>query len=335
MLSLGAPAWPNLVLTQAGLGPPALGPHGGRRSLLRGEAGPRSGGHPELASGTSSLGLSPWVGRRSPELGVGYGWGADRQVLPRCGAASPRPGKGAGPQDVRRGLGCPHHLRWSSGHSRDPTCPGGRLVSPDGPSRQNRPSPDPSAQAPSSNQQPGWPCAGPCFQRCFHSVGIPPGAAGRDAGPTRQWAPGLPGGHCGFPCPCCPERAPGVRGGWGEVPRGPMRLGVGGWCHCCELCAHKCACVCTRFLRARRGDPCAAVCEPLALCLSWSRWWLWSVRLQLLVWPTPSTPSALGVSMAEAQGPVTGSGEESGEMGQGAGVGRGGAGTGTLKQVCG
>lgn len=41
--------------------------------------------------------------------------------------------------------------------------------------------------------------------------------------------------------------------------------------------------------------------------------------LQPRVWPTPSAPSSWGsgVSVAEAQEPVMGWGEESGEMGQG------------------
>lgn len=75
--------------------------------------------------------------------------------------------------------------------------------------------------------------------------------------------------------------------------------------------------------------------RPLALCLSWSRWWLWRASSAARVWPTHLL-LVLGVSMAEAQGACDTVGEESGEMGQGVrGWGRGGAGTGTLKQVCG
>lgn len=258
------PGWAHPLWGHMEAGDPSCG----------GRQAPRSGGHPELASGTKGPGaLTLGVGREEPELGGGgYGWGPTAKSCPVRGPPAPGQAKGRAAGRPWAGLSPPPALELRA--QPGPHLPWGRLVSPDGPSRQNRPSPDPSARRRPPTNSLGGLVLDRVSPETSPQCGHLPRGRQRDAGPTRQWAPGLPGGHCGFPAPAVPRghlvcEAAGVR-----CRVAPMRH-VGGWCHCCELCAHKCACVCTREpLRARRGDPCAAVCEPLALCLSWSRWWL-------------------------------------------------------------
>lgn len=201
-----------------------------------------------------------------------------------------------------------------------PLLPWGRPVSPDGPSRQKRPSPDPSARRHPPTKGPGGLALERVSPRRAHSVGTfclggqLPGRCQRDAGPTWPRGPGLPGGHPGFRGPCCPARAPGVRGrgraAW------PLCAMVGVWCAaescvltsvctrvrvltsvrarvlrsvCVHACAQKCVCarvcsevcVCTgESPSARRGDPLCAA-DPVCCCVC--RWLYVSVVVALVV----------------------------------------------------
>lgn len=185
-----------------------------------GRQAPRSGGHPELASGIKGPGaLTLGVGREEPELGgEGYGGGPTAKSCPVRGP--PAPGQAWGWTGKGQGR------RTSVGWAVPTTCAGARgtagtppaLGSPGEPRwpLQTEPAePRPLRQAPSSNQQPGWPCAGPCFPRDEPTVWAPskgPSARRRTHMAMGPWASRRP---LWLPCPCCPERAPGVRGGWG------------------------------------------------------------------------------------------------------------------------
>lgn len=224
---LGSPAWPNLVLTQGRAGPALSG------ATWRPEIPPAGGGRPLGAAGILNwhrgqrgLGLSPsvWAGR-SPSWVV-RGMAGGRPPSPAlCGGRQPQARRGDGLAKGRAagrpwaGLSPPPALELGAQPGRH--LPWGRLVNPDGPSRQNRPSPDPSARRRPPTNSLGGLVLDRVSPEMSPQCGHLPRGRQRDAGPTWQWAPGLPGGHCGSPAPAVPRGHLVCEAAGGEVPRGP------------------------------------------------------------------------------------------------------------------
>lgn len=236
--------------TGQGWARPLWGHTEARDPSCRGRQAPRSGGHPELASGTKGAppgtvrgqrGLRPLTlgaGREEPEPGGGEvggvdGWEPTAKACPvwgppALGRSWGWTGKGKGCRmPVGWALSPPHVLEF--GVQLGPRLPWGRPLSPSGPSRQKRPSPDaPARRRPPTNGPGGLVLD--CFPRDEPTVWVPSvwGAASR--GPVGETQDPHGHGPLGFPAATLASVAP-------AVPRGHLVSEAAGVRCCMPLCA--------------------------------------------------------------------------------------------------